>query len=128
MIKIKGRTIFSDVDDTLLYWDSVKEHSVDVDLIPQPHYNDRVYFPKPGNPDFVVSVKPIYSNIGELKKLMAQGFTIIVWSAGGEDWAEAFVKAVGLEPYVTAVVSKPQAYYDDLPCEEFMGKRRFKPE
>ena len=126
MIKIKGRTIFSDVDDTLLYWDSVKESKKDI--VTKPYYHDHVYFDKPGDPSIEVSVKPIYSNIGELKKLTAQGFSIVVWSAGGEDWAEAFVKAVGLEPYVTAVVSKPQAYYDDLPCEEFMGKRRFKPE
>ncbi len=61
--------------------------------------------------------------IRELTREFEKGNSIVVWSARGYDWAEAVVKALGLEQYVAAVASKPSKYFDDIPCTEFMGSR-----
>lgn len=46
-------------------------------------------------PDF----KPIYKNIDLLIKLSEVG-DILVWSGGGKDYAEQWVRKLGLEQYV----------------------------
>lgn len=96
-----GPVAFFDVDDTLLMWD----------------------IPKNYDPDNVIDVKcrnkfqQRYVNIHNLKLLetMAMsGHAIVVWSAGGSDWAEAAVKALNIESLVDVVTSKPTYFIDDI--------------
>lgn len=58
-----------------------------------------------------------------LKEEYAKGSCVIVWSRGGYEWAEAVVKALGLESMVTFVMEKPVAYYDDKDIKEWLPYR-----
>jgi len=110
-----GPTAFFDVDGTLLSWDTPE--GVDI------------------NDDRMVSVRcrghceklfPNQHNIKLLKQFAQRGIAVIVWSAGGSDWAEAVVQALNLEEYVSVVTGKPDYYIDDLENpREFMGKHIF---
>jgi nicotinamidase-related amidase len=64
--------------------------------------------------------RPHTKHIELIKKFHQRGMPIIVWSAGGHAWALRIVKELQLEPYVTAVMSKPAWFVDDLPAEEFL--------
>jgi phosphoserine phosphatase len=55
-----------------------------------------------------------------MKSHKFRGHTVIVWSAGGVEWAKTVVTALGLENYVDLVVAKPKWYYDDLQSHEFL--------
>lgn len=59
-----------------------------------------------------------------LKEFHARGFTIIVWSAGGADWASTIVTAFGLEAYVDLVIGKPDFFIDDKCAYAFMSEDR----
>lgn len=113
--------VFFDVDDTLVVWSPTKEqldkHGIDIkcpggyvlldgELVQSGPWTER----------FV----PHRKHMEQLKKHKARGHTIVVWSAGGWDWAQVAVKALGLEPYVDLVISKPTWSYDDKKPEEFM--------
>lgn len=63
-------------------------------------------------------VFPHLPHIQELKNHKFRRHQVIVWSAGGWEWAELVVKALGLEEYVDVVMSKPKWIYDDLPLTE----------
>ncbi len=65
------------------------------------------------------------ANIQLLRDMHARGRFIIVWSAGGYQWAESVVRALGLEQYVHLIIEKPIAYVDDLDASQFMGQRIF---
>jgi phosphoserine phosphatase len=128
VIPCKQATFF-DVDDTLVMWDATPEQ-----------LEERgVDFTCPGSlvtidecgtegfaPEWKQRLLPHRVHIEQLKKHKQRGHTIIVWSAGGYDWAAAVVKALGLENYVDLVISKPSWFYDDLMPSEFMGKRYYK--
>lgn len=115
MIAIQG-TDFSyfDVDDTLVSWD-------------MPGYGDgdssrAVAFTDPSS-GATWLLTPIEKTIEALKQCKLAGSTIVVWSAGGWDWAQEVVKTLGLEAYVDLVTSKPNRFYDDLPANEILGTR-----
>lgn len=92
MITIKSdKIIFVDVDDTLVLWSSTS-----------PTYT------------------PHHGHILMLKKFKARGHKIVVWSAGGWEWANKIVNELGLELYVDIVMSKPAWFIDDLPSSVFM--------
>lgn len=104
--KFKEPIVFCDVDDTLVSWKcypKISKNSI--------AFND---------PSGTVYLNAINEHIEALKLHKLRGHTVIVWSAGGADWAEEVVKKLGLEPYVDAVMSKPDWFYDDLPAAEFM--------
>lgn len=106
--------IYFDVDDTLVMWGMADDHPGLIN-IPSPHYGTKnMVVPHPGH-------------IKVLKDRKARGSRIVVWSAGGFAWAEAVVKALGLEQYVDFVMSKPHMYVDDKLASEFMGERLYIP-
>lgn len=129
MIVIPCRnTVFFDVDDTLVAWNAtpeqLQEHGVEFECPGSMHDIDN-----DGNPVYCPPWKalllPHRKHIEQLKKHKMRGHTIVVWSAGGFDWAAAVVKTLGLESYVDLVISKPVWFYDDLTPDEFMGKRYY---
>lgn len=110
--------IFVDVDDTLVMWNW--------DIAPEPH--DLVFILDPyDNKEY--ALRPHLPNMKVLKSQKARGSYITVWSQSGYQWANAVVKALDLVEYVDQVMTKPRAYIDDLPCQEWMGERIYlKPE
>lgn len=98
-------TVYFDCDDTLIMWNSG------------------------GNEKNLVSVtsngmtqrlKPHRRHIENLKKHKFRGHTVVVWSAGGVDWAKSVVKSLKLDKYVDLVIAKPRWVYDDLSPDEFI--------
>lgn len=103
--------VYFDVDDTLVMW--------------YQHY-------EPGFDDKCISIDflenrhalvPHKKHIELLKDLYAQGWTVVVWSAGGLEWAQTVTKALGLENHVHHILAKPYRYVDDLYSDEFMLNR-----
>jgi phosphoserine phosphatase len=62
-------------------------------------------------------------HIESIRKHKLRGHTVVVWSAGGAQWAERVVRELDLVPYVDACLAKPTWHYDDLPANEILGKR-----
>jgi predicted phosphatase len=60
-----------------------------------------------------------------LRESASRGSFVIVWSRGGYQWAADVVKALGLQDYVNLVMSKPLAYFDDMPVEKWLPHRVF---
>lgn len=54
-----------------------------------------------------------------------RGAFIIVWSRGGYQWAKNVLNALMLENQVDLVMSKPLAYFDDIPVKKWMKDRVF---
>lgn len=94
---------FFDVDETLVFWGHPEHEDDETIEVQDPYY-----------PSKTVKLVKHQRNIEFLIRKSGQGQDIIVWSAGGSAWAETIVKALGLEEYVTLVMSKPSMYVDDL--------------
>lgn len=101
-----------DVDDTIVLW------FADCD----PSKKIKIVCPYGGSETFL---KPHARHIDLLKKHHGRGDYIIVWSAGGTLWAEAVVKALGLEEYVDLVMTKPTKIVDDLTPNEIFPHRLY---
>jgi phosphoserine phosphatase len=99
-------TVFFDCDDTLVMWN-----------IPVGKEEQCITFDNYG---FIERLLPHEKHISQLKRHAARGHRIVVWSAGGWEWAHSVVKALKLESWVDCVMSKPRWFYDDLTAEEFM--------
>ena len=84
---------------------------------------DRVFIKDPYLENRTYLLRINHTHVDLLKKHKARGKSIVVWSAGGYEWALAVVKALELETFVNLVMAKPTAYVDDLPCQEFMNNR-----
>lgn len=118
--------VFFDCDDTLVMWSPTPEQSE----------KDGVDFECPGSfamidgelkpsPSWKTRLVPHKKHIEQLKLHKMRGHTVVVWSAGGWDWAEAVVKTLKLEQYVDLVINKPIWAYDDLPPSEYMPKSQW---
>lgn len=104
------KIVFIDCDDTLIMWErSEYDGKLEPVTIKINDYESVVYKNQ--------------KNINLAIKLKKMGYTLIVWSATGYEWANAVAKAVGLEEYVTACMSKPRYYIDDLESELWIGRR-----
>lgn len=126
---------FFDVDDTLVKWDRAQYSDIDklhaVAITCPTSRQSKIIEQETGEEAKLENAKgtwteyliPHRKHIEQLKLHKLRGHTIIVWSAGGWEWAEAVVRALKLEQYVDLVIEKPMWYYDDLTANEFMGKR-----
>lgn len=106
------RTLYSDVDDTLLLHDKSEYPSSQWVTI---HCNGREF----------VGV-PHTKNINLLVKFYKLGYDVYVWSKTGKSWAQAVVDTLGLEQYVTACLSKPDFILDDKDVGTWMGVRCYR--
>lgn len=96
MVTIKSdRVAFFDCDDTLIMWYKVDR------TLPEVTINDRV---------FQVHTK----HVQKIKDYNTLGWTVVVWSASGHEWAEKVVKALGLEKEVDFAMCKPHRVFDDV--------------
>lgn len=102
--------IFFDVDDTLCLWRKLRPGEVYVEMT-CPFYGTKESF------------VPHREHIEKLIEHKKNGETVVVWSQGGAEWAEAAVKALGLEEYVDLIMAKPAKYYDDLDSVYWMCNR-----
>lgn len=104
-----GPAVYCDVDTTLIEWDEPK----DPDLTQYVEINGKWFYKN-------------RHNIEYLKKFSERQHPVIVWSGSGARWAEMVVKALGLQDYVWAVMSKPTYYIDDIENPKvWIGKHRF---
>jgi hypothetical protein len=107
--KIEGdRTLFVDCDDTLVMWDLSRYPNL-------PRIEMDCYGP--------VVLVPNQKNVNLVRKFSLLGYTIIIWSQTGADWAEAVAKAVGLDEHAAAFMAKPRYHLDDLPSAAWCGER-----
>jgi len=96
-----GPTAYIDIDDTLIQWNFVEGYPKDDYVLIE--CRDR-------QEEYLIN----RHNLEHLIKLSNRGHGIIVWSAGGSDWAEAVVKGLGIEKYVDVVAPKATYYIDDI--------------
>lgn len=68
-----------------------------------------------------VKVEVHQAHVDMLKAFKLKGHNIIVWSQGGAEWAGEVVEALGLAPYVDAVMPKPDWYVDDLDINKWVN-------
>lgn len=61
-------------------------------------------------------------NVNLVRKFHKLGYTIIIWSQTGSEWAEAVGRALGLDECVYSYMTKPMYYLDDLPADSWMKK------
>lgn len=104
-----------DVDQTLVLWDSNNDPPSPFIEIRNPY--DGQY----------VNCNIHEAHVRLIKQMKARGRYIIVWSAGGAEWAETVVRALGLEHSVDICMTKPMAYVDDVPVAEWLQHRIFIP-
>jgi len=105
---ISNYVVFFDVDETLVEATQFNDSRKMVDI----HFQKAIY-----------KQAAIMENIKALISEKNKGAVVIVWSMGGYEWAESVVYALKLESHVDYIMSKPSKYYDDLSCQEWMGKR-----
>lgn len=106
-------TIYFDIDDTLVLWDNLRDLKNLVTFI-DPYSKNKKYPKK-------IRLTPHQEHIQELIKWKEQGYTVVVWSLGGQPWAQEVVNKLELNKYVDYVLSKPHKYYDDVDVNNFMG-------
>lgn len=106
------RLIAFDVDDTLVIWDWQRINPEGIGLL-------KIVNPVTG---VECLVQPHNRHVELMKQFKVRGHTVIVWSQGGSEWAEAVCKAMGIENLVDFVMDKPNWYVDDLPSETWMKK------
>lgn len=124
---------FFDVDETLVMWEHGDPSHPDCIKVEVPIGRQKRAAEDQGweteeitvQGDWSAWIRPHKKHIEALKKHKLRGQTVIVWSAGGWEWAEAAVRALGLVDYVDLVLEKPRWAYDDLPPNEYMPKSQW---
>jgi hypothetical protein len=118
---------YFDVDDTLVKWNKATDEEK-AKAVPFTHpacrgvNADGDIVDYPAWTEYLV---PHKKHIEQMKAHKLRGHTVIVWSAGGWQWAETAVRTLGLDKYVDLILEKPLWFYDDLQAHEILGKRIF---
>lgn len=115
------KIIMFDVDDTLVEW--IHDSRMNWPDIQARLVEFNTPFSKISGRDHKYALLPIEDSIELLINESKRGMFIVVWSAGGYEWAKEVVRGLELEPYVDLIMSKPLGYIDDLACNEWMGQR-----
>jgi len=111
MLTVKSEQVLMvDVDFTLLLWGKIAKGEECVQFT-DPYTKAQLY------------VKPHRAHVKILKDRLERGATVFVWSAAGWKWARAALRALNIDHKRLVVMSKPIAYIDDKPCQEWMGER-----
>ena len=120
-----SKTIYFDVDETLIMWEGDDITSA---------YNDTKNLPNSYAPyirhDDIIFIDkiPYRKHIYHIDRLIHHkqtGDKIVVWSAGGEKWATRVITELGLIEYVDVILSKPDYYYDDVELKDFKSGRMY---
>lgn len=110
---IKSESVMCfDVDNTLVIHEKYIS-SVYADTV-------RIFDPVEGKVILMRKNKPM---IRLLREEVHRGSRVIVWSRGGYEWASLVLTALGLEDLDILVMSKPVAYFDDKPVNEWLTNR-----
>lgn len=117
-----NRLVFFDVDDTLIKWKDT-EGKVYKEAITIIRYLQDLDDKGKEKGKFPIKeeIIPHKKHIRLLKGYKKRGFTVVVWSHGGWEWARDVIKALKLEKYVALVLEKPILTYDDLPPRQILG-------
>lgn len=108
------RIIPCDVDDTLIHHSPIEGCR-------------KISFDDPFFPGTTVSLWVNEPMVRILKDEKVRGAYVIVWSKGGNRWANAVITALDLINYVDLVLTKPVTYLDDKDCNEWMKDRVYLP-
>lgn len=115
-IKCGQKTFGVDIDETLvlldMFADGIPDH---IDL------NSLVWLTS--KTGIKVPCLPHTRHITIAKQFAARDFTLVAWSAGGEEWAYKVVMALGLEDVFTYTMSKFDWIMDDKPASEFLPEK-----
>lgn len=109
----KSQTVWFDVDDSLIMWNWPEK-----DI-------EQVIKLEPWKDGTIIELVVNTAMVEQLKKHSVRGHPVVVWSAGGWEWAKTVVEALNIEKYVTLVIEKPTWIYDDKPAEHFMPKAQW---
>lgn len=111
--KLKEKpTVYFDVDSTLVFTQA--ETPIDPTLFNMDNYitvNEGEF-----KRVFTVHDKHVEC----IKDFKARGHNVVVWSAGGADWASLVIDNLGLQEYIDVIMPKPDWYFDDLEVSKWM--------
>lgn len=99
-----GNVFACDVDDSLVMWQVPDDYE-------ESKYGPLVRFDFNGHTDYLL---PNYHAIEHLKKLKLRNYAIVVWSAGGSEWANLVVQTLNLNKYVDLIMPKIKEHLDDV--------------
>ena len=101
-----------DVDQTLVMWTG-HHNQPGEGLIPfNDPYDDKILY-----------LKPHQKHIDFLRRCKGRNMCVMVWSAGGAQWAKTVVNTLGLSDYVDLIITKPSKFVDDLQADDVLGQR-----
>lgn len=100
---------FFDVDDTLVFSCHFPPDGMNLGELDYLHIGGQLWYIHTAHTKLVMDLK-------------ARGHTVVVWSAGGWEWAEKVVEALHLTEYVDVVMSKSDGFCDDKPSSAFMSE------
>lgn len=122
-VNTNDRVVAFDCDDTLVMWDGDEF---------QPH-TGAIAFANPTSTllsGTILKTENVYlvphrKHIQKLKGYAKSGWFVIVWSAGGGNWANEIVNKLDLKKYVNLITAKPTILFDDLPLQDAIGRREY---
>jgi hypothetical protein len=103
------KIVYFDVDETLVTFDQHLSHAGEVMHLECGSKMVRCWI--------------MEKHVQAMREHAARGHAIVVWSAGGWEWAHTIVRALQLEELVDAVMCKPSWFYDDKTSSYFMHEK-----